>query len=50
MGPSLLFINLFVLYIIASKITFVNHLAEFVGNVYFYFLLFTVISDGSNNL
>jgi hypothetical protein len=25
----------FVLFIIVSKITFVNHLAEFVGNIYF---------------
>ncbi len=32
MGPSLLFINLFVLFIIVSKITFVNHLAKFVEN------------------
>ncbi len=37
MGPILLFINLFVLFIIVlSKITFVNHLAEYVGNIYFY--------------
>ncbi len=32
MGPVLRFVNLFVLFIIVSKITFVNHFAEFVGN------------------
>ncbi len=38
MGPILPFIDLFEyssLYIV-SKVTFVNHLAEFVGNIYFY--------------
>ena len=40
MGPILLFINLFLLFIIESKITFVNHLAKFVGNIHFYCLLF----------
>ncbi len=33
---------------IVSKITFVNHLAEFVGNIHFYCLLFTVTISGSS--
>jgi hypothetical protein len=41
MGPILLFINLFVLFIIVSKITFLNHRAEFDGNMYF-----AVLPDG----
>jgi hypothetical protein len=46
MGPILLFISLFLLFIIVGKITFVNHFAEFVGNIYFYcFLLLTVYLD-----
>jgi hypothetical protein len=36
MGPILQFNSLFVLLFIVSKITFVNHLAEFVGNIHFY--------------
>jgi hypothetical protein len=33
---------LFVLFIIENKITFVNHFAEFFGNIFFYCLFFTV--------
>ncbi len=42
MGPYSLFINFFVLFVTVSKtkITFVNHLAEFVGNIHFYCLLY----------
>jgi hypothetical protein len=43
MGPILLFINLCVLFIIVSKITFVNHLVEFVRNIYFYCLLLLLL-------
>jgi hypothetical protein len=42
MGPILQFNSFCSSSFIVSKITFVNHLAEFVGNIHFYCLLFTV--------
>jgi hypothetical protein len=47
MGPILLIINLFVLFIIVSKITFVNHLAEFVGNIYIFTVFYYGLPDGT---
>jgi hypothetical protein len=43
MGPILraMLTNLFVLFITVSNITFVNQLADFVGNIYFYWFTST---------